>query len=217
MTHPSIHQTKLAAALFDLAGGAVPNRCECETEARTLAEQLGDRSKILHKVIALCKDLETPEQLFLTARAYSFLGKPYAKETEKYASAYLSADSWQGLPHRAVGKEGGWDHYTTSDRACIMSDLAAAEEHLGKWEAAVSHYQEAYRLEPHLVMYAIKAADGMVRQGRREEALAFLRQQTKSSYYTPSQYRGRWGGLQNNDSFRELLNAYILKVEARET
>ena len=74
MTHPSIHQTELAAALFDLVGGPVPHPYEQEEEARALAKQLGDRSKVLLKVIELCKTPTTPEQLYLTARAYSFLG-----------------------------------------------------------------------------------------------------------------------------------------------
>ena len=85
MTHPSIHQTELAAALFDLVGGPVPHPYEQEEEARALAKQLGDRSKVLLKVIELCKTPTTPEQLYLTARAYSFLGGPYAEETERYA------------------------------------------------------------------------------------------------------------------------------------
>ena len=54
MTHPSIHQTELAAALFDLVGGPVPHPYEQEEEARALAKQLGDRSKVLLKVIELC-------------------------------------------------------------------------------------------------------------------------------------------------------------------
>ena len=41
MTHPSIHQTELAAALFDLVGGPVPHPYEQEEEARALAKQLG--------------------------------------------------------------------------------------------------------------------------------------------------------------------------------
>ena len=106
MTHPSIHQTELAAALFDLVGGPVPHPYEQEEEARALAKQLGDRSKVLLKVIELCKTPTTPEQLYLTARAYSFLGGPYAGETERYATAYLSTDGWKGLPQRTVEEEG---------------------------------------------------------------------------------------------------------------
>ena len=137
MTHPSIHQTELAAALFDLVGGPVPHPYEQEEEARALAKQLGDRSKVLLKVIELCKTPTTPEQLYLTARAYSFLGGPYAGETERYATAYLSTDGWKGLPQRTVEEEGILINQAAANRACIVSDLAAAEEHLRKVEAAI--------------------------------------------------------------------------------
>ena len=215
MTHPSIHQTELAAALFDLVGGPVQHPYEQEEEARALAKQLGDRSKVLLKVIELCKTPTTPEQLYLTARAYSFLGGPYAEETERYATAYLSTDGWKGLPQRTVEEEGILINQAAANRACIVSDLAAAEEHLGKLEAAISHYLEAYRLEPSQAMYAIKAADGMAQRGRKEEALAFLRQQKKSRYYTPVDRPGRWGAAGRNATFQELLNAHILKLEAK--
>ena len=204
MTHPSIHQTELAAALFDLVGGPVPHPYEQEEEARALSKQLGDRSKVLLKVIELCKTPTTPEQLYLTARAYSFLGGPYAEETERYATAYLSTDGWKGLPQRTVEEEGILINQAAANRACIVSDLAAAEEHLGK-----------YRLEPSQAMYAIKAADGMTQRGRKEEALAFLRQQKKSRYYTPVDRPGRWGAAGRNATFQELLNAHILKLEAK--
>lgn len=67
MTHPSIHQTELAAALFDLVGGPVPHPYEQEEEARALAKQLGDRSKVLLKVIELCKPHYTRTALFDSA------------------------------------------------------------------------------------------------------------------------------------------------------
>ena len=67
MTHPSIHQTELAAALFDLVGGPVPHPYEQEEEARALAKQLGDRSKVLLKVIELCKTPYTRTALFDSA------------------------------------------------------------------------------------------------------------------------------------------------------
>lgn len=144
MPNGTIRQTELAAALFHMIGGTVPHPYEREAEARTLAEQLGDRSKILHKVVELCGTPTTPKQLFLVTRAYSFLGNRYAKETEKAATAYLATAGWQELPHRTVYEEGIPVNGAAAGRACIVSDLAAAEEHLGKLEAAISHYLEAY-------------------------------------------------------------------------
>lgn len=214
MSNGTIRQTELAAALFHMIGGTVPHPYEREAEARALAEQLGDRSKILHKVVELCGTPTTPKQLFLVTRAYSFLGNRYAKETEKAATAYLATAGWQELPHRTVYEEGIPVNGAAAGRACIVSELAAAEEHLGKLEAAISHYLEAYRLEPYRAMYAVKAADGMVKLGRKEEALTFLRQQKENRYYTPVKYRDAQGQWRQNDTFRELLNAQILKFES---
>ena len=214
MPSPSRDQTELAAALFYVAGGAVPHKYELEGEAKRLAQTIKDRSKILLRVVELCGKPVTPCQLYLVTRAYSFLGNTYAKETEKYATAYLITAGWQDLPRKTVGEDGIPVNGAAASRASIVLDLAAAEEHLGKLDAAVSHYLEAYRLEPYRAMYAIKAADGMVKQGRKEEALAFLRQQKENRYYTPVKYRDGQGNMRRNDTFRELLNAHILKLEA---
>ena len=50
--------------------------------------------------------------------------------------------------------------------------------------------------------------------GRKEEALTFLRQQKENRYYTPVKYRDAQGQWRHNDTFRELLNAQILKFES---
>ena len=214
MPNPSNNQTELAAALFYVAGGAVPHKYELEVEAKSLAAKLGGRAQILLIVVELCGKPETPRQLYLVTRTYSFLGNRYARETEKYAAAYLVTEGWQELPRKTIGEDGIPVNGAAASRASIVLDLAAAEENLGKLDAAVSHYLEAYRLEPYRAMYAIKAADGMVKQGRKEEALTFLRQQKENSYYTPVKYRDGQGNLRRNDTFRELLNAHILKLES---
>lgn len=214
MPESSNHQTELAAALFYVSGGAAPHPYELEAKARELAARIGDRPKILLKVVELCGKPVTPKQLYLATRAYSFLGRQYAEKTEQCASAYLATNGWEELPRKTVGEEGIPVNGAAASRASIVLDLAAAEEDLGKLDAAAAHYLEAYRLEPYRAMYAIKAADVMVRLGRKEEALLFLRQQRENRYYTPVRYRDSQGMLCRNTTFRELLNAHILKLEA---
>ena len=66
--------------------------------------------------------------------------------------------------------------------ALVMSDFWLRRKNIWeKLEAAISHYLEAYRLEPYRAMYAIKAADGMVKMGRKEEALTFCGSKGKTA------------------------------------
>ena len=83
----------LAAALFFVLGEAVPHRRSLEEKAIALRDEIKDREKILLKVIELCGDLQTPKQLYLVEKAYSWLGKKYYNETVHYAGEYLHTSS----------------------------------------------------------------------------------------------------------------------------
>lgn len=214
MPNQKENQTELAAALFHTIGGAVPHPYELEGRARQLTQELGDQTHVLLKIVELCSPPAAPAQLYLSTKAYSWLGGTYSSQAAKCAAAYLATDGWTDLPRKTVGEDGIPVNGAAASRASVVADLAAAEQALGKAEASLSHYLEAYRLEPYRAMFAIKAADSMVSLGRREEALTFLRGQRQNRYYTPVKYKDAQGNVARNDTFRELLNAHILKLEA---
>ncbi len=87
------------------SGRACPGTHMNKRRKRALAKQLGDRSKVLLKVIELCKTPLQPEQLYLTARAYSFPRGPYAEETER-AQLPICPQTVGRLPRRTVEEEG---------------------------------------------------------------------------------------------------------------
>lgn len=99
----------------------------------------------------------------------------------------------------------------------MLRDLAQAEQALGKLDKAQAHFAEAYRLEPYNAMNAVKIADCILRRSGRAEALRFLREQRKSSYFEPVKYQDISGAVHTNSAFKDLLNAQILKLQGEET
>ena len=80
--------------------------------------------------------------------------------------------------------------------------------------AALNNYEQAYRLEPYNAMYPVKIADLLLRIRTPEEALLYLQQQTSSAYYRPVRYTDNRGQSKSNDTFRQLLDAQIRKIQA---
>lgn len=206
----------MAAALFFLLGEPVPHRRSLEDEAQRLADETGDREKLLLKIIAFCAEPETPKQLYLTARAYSWLGKKYYKEAARFSSDYLHTEGWGELPGGVKMEDGIRVDHTAANHASVLMDLAKAQEGLGRIDAALANYMEAYRIAPYNAMIAIKAADAILKLHGREEALMFLMQQKKCRFYEPVAYTDPQGRACRNDLFQQLLDAHILKLEQKE-
>ncbi len=203
----------LAAALFSALGESVPHRRSLEDEANRLMEEIQDRDKLLLKVIELCGEPKTPKQLYLTAKAYSWLGQRYYDQTIRYAGEYLHTEGWSELLNRTKEENGIKINYAAAHRASVLIDLAKAQEGKGHLESALFNFMEAYRLEPYSAMDAIKAANVIVKLHGREEALAFLSQQKQSKYYDSVKYTDLQGNIRRNDLFKQLLNAHILKLQ----
>jgi hypothetical protein len=206
----------LAAALFSLLGETIPHRRSLEDEANRIKSEITDREKLLLKVIELCGNPQTPKQLYLTAKVYSWLGKKYYDQTIQYAGEYLHTEGWNELPNHAKIENGIMINYAAAQRASVLIDLAKAQEGTGHFEAALFNFMEAYRLEPYSAMDAIKAADVIAKLHGREEALMFLRQQKLSHYYGPVKYTDTIGNVHRNDVFKQLLDAHILKLQKNE-
>ncbi len=208
--------SNLAAALFFVLGETVPHRRSLEDEANRLKDDIKDREKILLKVIELCGSPQTPKQLYLIAKAYSWLGKKYYEKTIQSAGAYLRTAGWNELPNRMKEENGITINYAAAQRASVLIDLARAQEGLGRLEPALFNFMEAYRLEPYSAMDAIKAANVVAKLHGREEALMFLRQQKESAYYVPIKYTDARNNSCFNDVFKQLLDAHILKMQENE-
>jgi hypothetical protein len=206
----------LAAALFSMLGETVPHRRSLEDEANRLRSEIKDREKLLLKVIELCGTPQTPKQFYLTAKAYSWLGKKYYEQTIQYAGEYLHTEGWNELPNRTTVENGIMINFAASQRASVLIDLARAQEGLGHLDAALFNFMEAYRLEPYSAMDAIKAADVIAKLDGREEALLYLRQQKLSHFYIPAKYTDSLGTVRHNDVFKQLLDAHILKLQESE-
>lgn len=205
----------LAAALFRLMGATVPVQYSVEEEARELYSALPNDQERLRKVIALCGEPKTPQQLYLAARAGSWLGG-CDQQTAKYAQAYLETTGWSQLPAGSVVEEGITVNRQARHRAHMYAILAQAQENLEKHETALTNYTEAYRLEPYEAMYAIKIADIIAKCRSRKEALRFLQQQKLTHYYRPVSYLDEHGNRSHNRTFQQVINSHILKLEAIE-
>lgn len=203
---------ELAAALFSRLGAQIPHDYAREEEADEILRGNPDREKCLLKVAELCGDPVTPRQLYLVALAYSWLGRAYCRQAAHYADEYLHTSGWDALPSDVREEDGIVVNHSMAQRAAVLVDLANAQEAMGDGEKALFNFMEAYRLEPHNAMNAIRAADLLSKLRGQKEALDFLRQQKLSSYYEPVVYRDRFGETRRNDLFKQLLDAAILKM-----
>ena len=206
----------LAAALFHLLDPSVPCRRGDEEKAAELFASLETDRKRLLKILSLCEEPSTPKELYLAAKAGSWLGNSHAEETVRYASAYLETPGWIELPYHMVSENGILVSQGDRCRAQVFEELAQAQEHLHRYEAALSNFAEAYRLEPYNAMNAIKMADVVVKSRSRLEALNFLNQQKFSRYYQPVEYTDAQGMRHRNDTFRQVLDSHILKIRSAE-
>lgn len=205
----------LAAALFRLIGASLPVNYSEEDEAQRLYTKLQNDHERLSKVISLCGVPKTPQQLFIAATACSWLGGN-DELTAKYAQEYLETPGWDRLSNGTMVEDGITISRWVRSRAEIYVILAQAQENLGKHEAALTNFAEAYRLEPYDAMYAVKMA-GVIEIARsHKEALQFLRQQTHTPYYRPLHYKDEHGNHGNNQTFRQIIDSHIRRLESLE-
>lgn len=205
----------LAAALFYMLGAQLPHKKELEPKVQVWVQSLG-RRKSLEKILEMCEKGNDPGSLYLSAKACAWLGRGYRERTIQLIQKYLSGPAWKELPNRVTLEEGIARDAGASVKADLLRDLAQAEQALGKLDRAQIHFNEAYRLEPYNAMNAVKISDCIVRRGGREEALRFLREQRKSSYFDPVKYQDAAGNVCVNNSFKNMLNAQILKLQGEE-
>ena len=211
----SAHKIDLAAALFCTLGAQLPHRAELEEEAAALSASIGSRSGRLMKILELCEGAETPQALYLSAKACAWLGSGYRGRTVELGARYLLGAPWDALPDGVAEEDGVRVDRRAAVRADLLRDMAQAELILGKTSDAHSHSMEACRLEPHNAMNYVKAAEAVEKRSGIEEALRFLREQRKNQWYAPVKYRDAGGRLCSNEVFRDQLNAAIRKLELR--
>ncbi len=216
MTDLKQRNDDLAAALYASIAEHVPHKNSLIEEVTQLTSRISVRENLFLKVIELCSPPETPKQLFLTAKAYSWLGKNYYGQVIRFAREYLLTNGWEELSHKSVLENGIYVSSHCAHNASVYSDLAKAEEGMGHLDEALFHFTEAYHLEPYSAMYAVKAADVLVKLKGREEALNYLRQQKKNQYYKPLKFTDAAGNTRYNDEFPRLIDAHIFKLETKE-
>lgn len=202
----------LAAALFAQLGAQVPHDVSREGEAEELIQRDGELEKSLLRIAKLCKEPSSPRELYLTALAYSWLGKNYCAKAARYAEEYLHTPGWEELPSEIREEDGIVVNYAASQRAAVIVNLANALEGLGYGEKALLQFMEAYRLEPYNAMNAVRAADLLHRLRGKKEAFDYLCRQKLNPYYEPAVYTDRFGETRRNDRFQSLLDAAILKI-----
>jgi tetratricopeptide (TPR) repeat protein len=215
LTETKQHNDDLSAALYSSIAEYVPHKASLTEEVKEIIDRTADREKLFIRVAELCAPPQTPKQLFLTAKAYSWLGKEYYNQVIQYAREYLLTDGWDEISSKAVLENGIYINSFCAHNASLLSDLAKAEEGIGRLDEAQFHFEEAYRLEPYSAMYAVKAADVIVKLKGQEEALNYLRQQKKNQYYKPVKYTDPAGNIRYNDEFRRLIDAHIFKLETK--
>lgn len=215
MEFAAVSNPDLAAALFRLMGANVPVEYSCEAQARHWYDSLSTDQQRLQKVLMLCGTPQTPQQLYLAARAASWLGG-MDEQTAQYAQAYLESPGWSALPSGSITEQGIVVDRRIKQRAELYAILAQAQENLGKHEIALANYQEAYRLEPYQAMYALKAADILWKHRSRKEAMNYLRHQKSSPYYRHTVFTDERGNREHNDTFRHLIDSHLLKLESLE-
>lgn len=206
---------ELAAALFYLLGEPVPHDPKLEKEAGQIWKASDNREQNLMKIIELCGKPDSPMELYLCEKAYSWLGKNYCRQTIQFAERYLESDGWDDLCGRTEIVEGIQVDYEESRRAGVLIDLAKAQEEIGELKEAYSNCLRAYELVPYNAMVVIKAAEVLLRFRGHTETLNFLLQQRSSPYYEPIKYKDPTGKIQRNEVFKELLESYILKLQKK--
>ena len=80
----------------------------------------------MRRAIRLCGGGNTPGERYLLANLYSWLGASAARETVRWASAYLSGPAWERLPRGLVRQEGIQLSWESSSRAAMLAILAGS-------------------------------------------------------------------------------------------
>lgn len=207
--------TELAAALFFLLGENIPHDPLLESEAEKIKEHAGTTEKALQEILRLCGIPETPQQYYICAQAYSWLGKNYSRQSAHCAEEYLASPGWEDSGFEAGGNNGS---VSSGDimRAAMFSNLAASREGMGDLKGAHAAVLEAYNLDPSNAMHAVRAADLLVKLGKLNEAREFLLQQKHSIYYRPAKLRDEYGRPRVNDMFSNAIDSHLFKLFGRD-
>ena len=203
----------LAAALFAALGAEIPCDAARKAEADALLRTMTGRTAALERILALCAPPESPQELYLSAKACAWLGGGHRAEGIDLAARYLQGPPWDALPTGQVEQDGIPVDWRSAVRADLLRDMAQSELILGRLSDAYSHSMAACAIEPYNAMNFIKASEVVARLSGREEALRFLRGQRKNVWHAPVSYRDAAGCPRVNSLFRDLLDAQIRKLE----
>lgn len=203
---------ELAATLLFLLGEPIPHSPALESKASEMIQAAGSREEILREAARLCGNQETPQQLYLCSKVYSWLGRAYSHKVIHCASEYLKTPGWDALPKNVREENGIWVDQAQESRASVYMVLASAQEMEGALSQAFSNYEEAYYLTPYNAMCTVKAAEVLKKLRSSEEALNYLKTQQSNVYYEPVLYRDDAKTIQRNELFKQLVDAHILKL-----
>lgn len=204
---------ELAAALFSLMGEELPHDRQKDAAAAELRKQIPDGRQALQSILALCGEPETPRQLYICAKAYSWLGPTYSEKAVQTIEAYLASYGWDDLPSGTVVEDGIQISLRVRQRANLYLDLGSAYAAGGNLEKAASAYMSAYGLEPYRILCAVEVSNLLVRRGKKSEAIEFLIQQKKTPYYRTQRFRNENGEMCYNTFFHDTLNLQIEKLK----
>ncbi len=204
---------ELAAALFSLIGEELPHDRQKDAEAAQRRKQMPDDRQVLLSILALCGEPKTPQQLYICAKAYSWLGAAYSEKAVQAIEAYLASPGWNELPSGTVMEEGIRVSLRVRQRANLYLDLGSGYAAAENLEKAASAYMNAYGLEPYRILCAVEVSNLLVRRGKNKEAMKFLVQQKKAPYYRTQRFRDKNGQMCYNTFFRDSLDRQIEKLK----
>ena len=105
----------LAAALFAALGAEIPCDAARKAEADALLRTMTGRTAALERILALCAPPESPQELYLSAKACAWLGSGHRAEGIDLAARYLQGPPGTRFP------PGRWSRTAfpwTGDRPC---------------------------------------------------------------------------------------------------
>lgn len=211
------HNVSLAASILALLGEPVPHNAAEDAEAKILRQKLPDDDSLLLRAAELCGTPQTPEQLYLCTKIYSWLGRQYGEKIAACAESYLASEGWNALPAGITEECGIKVDLAARSRAEIFSLLGSAYAGMHMYQKACAAYYRAHRLEPYRIGYIIEISDVLVRSGRAQEAFDFLTEQKHSPYYKTVKYRNACGKMCFNSEFRYSLDHRLATLKARQT
>ena len=210
------HNVSLAASILALLGEPVPHHAAEDAEATALRQKFPDDDSLLLKAAELCGTPQTPEQLYLCTKIYSWLGRQYAEKIAACAEAYLASAGWNALPAGIIEECGVKVDLAARSRAEIFSILGSAYAGMHKYQKACAAYYRAHQLEPYRIDYVIEISDVLVHSEKPQEAIDFLTEQKLSPYYKTVKYRNACGKMCFNSEFRDSLDHRLAALRARQ-